>query len=620
MSRTPLELYSAYLDGRNLGDAEVAQLRAWIAEDERHVSQFVQFALLHTAMTDRLMLGRLIEDLAAHRLDAATQESLAEVIRKIEASSPRVAAFGSSPSLSEGHGAVGQLWAAVSAAVIFMSLGGWALWKSAEAPQLAVVPESAPTIEEVELGDRGPSQPPVVASIGASFDAAWPAAASHRPGEALSQGGRLSLLRGVVQLNMTSGASVVVEGPSQLELAGPDALRLHVGKAAVRINDSGTPFVIDTSTTQVVDLGTEFGVETNAAGDTQVMVFDGAVALAERPADGAAAARDKIAQHGQRVEAGYQVAAHVNGQASVRSLAEPLANDRYFVRADEVDVRVRALAGSAQDSKLAAHYARRRIKDLLVFQPFDAPSYGADFVLGISPHASVVIPQRGTVVSFVDVASGAAGGIDLQNGPVFTVFDASPTGPLARAGLLNREGRVGRSGSVAWIMWRAQRVGPEVQDHIGSAGVSLMFGERSDVHEPMFFGRASGQLEALCMQTAWGHDAPPRGERVTAAVALAPDSDGPQALPVDDRPHTWIARIEFREGADRVSVWIDPSASDVTSAPPQAIMDVADIEFDRIRFAANRGDETWRFSDFALAANPEAFEQLPEAMKFQGGL
>lgn len=618
MNRSPLELYSAYLDGRSLGDAEVGELRAWIAQDDRHAAEFVHFALLHTAITDRLMLGRLIEDLAAHRLDATTQESLAEVIRKIEASSPRVASL-SSPAPLATTNAVSHLWAAAAAAAVFFCLGGWALWKSAEAPELAVVAES-----KADGGDGGavdplPSPPPVVAGLGASFDAAWPAAARHRPGDALVQGDRLILLGGVVQLNMTGGASVVVEGPTQLELTGPDALRLHVGKAAVRINGSDQPFVIDTSTTQVVDLGTEFGVETNAAGDLQVMVFDGSVALAELTAGGATDL-NQVAQNGQRVEAGYQVAADVNGQASVRSPVEPLANDRYFVRADEVDVRRRALSGSAQDLKLAAHYARRRIEDLLVFQSFDAPSAGGDFALGIAQNAAVVAPQRGTIVSFVDAAGGAAGGIDVQNGPVFAVLDVGATGSLARAGLLNSAGRVGRNGREAWLTWRARRVGPAVRDHIGSAGVSLMFGETSDVHEPMFFGRASGGRDELSMQTAWGRGAPPDGERVTASVDLAPESDGVQALLVDDQPHTWIVRIEFRAGADRVSIWIDQSASHVTSSPPQAIMDVADIEFDRIRFAANRGEEAWRFGDFALAARPEALEQLPAATRLQRGL
>jgi hypothetical protein len=619
LNRSPLELYSAYLDGRSLGDAEVGELRAWIAADERHAAEFVRFALLHTAITDRLMLGRLIEDLAAHRLDATTQESLAEVIRKIETSSPRVPSFGSTPP-QETNGAVGHLWAAAAAALVFVLLGGWALWKSADAPELAVVPELAPNANDADAVDPRPSMPPVVASIGASFDAAWPAAAPHRSGDALLQGGRLSLLGGVVQLNMTGGASVVVEGPSQLELAGPDALRLHVGKASVRINGSDRSFVIDTSTTQVVDLGTEFGVETSAAGDLQVMVFDGAVALAEPTADGVAADRDQIAQQGQRVEAGYQVAADVEGQRSVRSPVEPLTNDRYFVRADEVDVRTRALAGSVHDLKLAVHFARRRIKDLLVFQAFDAPSSGAEFALGIAQSAAIVVPQRGTALGFVDAAGGAAGGIDVQNGPVFTVLDVSAAGPLARAGLLTSSGRVGRNGTDAWLTWRAQRVSPVVQNHNGSAGVSLMFGETSDVHEPMFLGRAAGDREELCMQTAWGHGAPPDAERVTAGVDVKPEIDGVQVFPVDDQPHTWIARIEFRAGADRVSVWIDQSAADVTWAPPQAIMDVADIEFDRIRFAANRGDEIWRFSDFALAMRPQAFEDLSEAVRLQRGL
>jgi anti-sigma factor RsiW len=90
LNKHPLEVYSSYLDGHCLSDAEVKALRSWIAADERNASEFVEFAVLHAAITDRLMLGRLLEDLASHRSTAGiTPALLADAIREIESNSPR---------------------------------------------------------------------------------------------------------------------------------------------------------------------------------------------------------------------------------------------------------------------------------------------------------------------------------------------------------------------------------------------------------------------------------------------------------------------------------------------------------------------------------------------------
>jgi ferric-dicitrate binding protein FerR (iron transport regulator) len=78
---------------------------------------------------------------------------------------------------------------------------------------------------------------------------------------------------------MAGGATLVVEGPTRLQLTGAASLKLDEGKTAVRIVSPAESFVVDAPAMQVVDLGTEFGVEASAAGDSRVMVFDGTVAL-----------------------------------------------------------------------------------------------------------------------------------------------------------------------------------------------------------------------------------------------------------------------------------------------------------------------------------------------------
>src|SRR5262245_41510512 len=91
LTRHPLETYSAYLDGHCLSDAEVDALRSWIAADEDNAVQFVEFAVLHAAITERLRLDRLLDDLASHRTAGGISPSLlASAIREIELNSPRV--------------------------------------------------------------------------------------------------------------------------------------------------------------------------------------------------------------------------------------------------------------------------------------------------------------------------------------------------------------------------------------------------------------------------------------------------------------------------------------------------------------------------------------------------
>lgn len=595
MNKHPLEVYSSYLDGHCLSDAEVKALRSWIAADKRNASEFVEFAVLHAAITDRLMLGRLLEDLASHRSTAGiTPALLADAIREIETNSPR--AFVELPRpLPEPASEQPLRWSvfattAVVAAVLFV--GAWGIWRNnVSLPKGPVAAAPAP------------EPPKVVARIGTSFDAKWLGPEKLLSGHNVVEGVQLSLLSGVVRLDMTGGAAVVVEGPSALTLTGPDALNLQQGKAAVRVASGGKSFVVDTPAMHVIDLGTEFGVEATASGDEQVMVFDGSVALADA-SESLQSARAAV-DSSRLVEAGFQVGVAAEDSIASRPIRpQALVNARHFVRPDEVVVRTEALAGSVSARNLAAHFSRQRINGLLAYQGFDAASRGADNVLGCGPQAMM----ETTPLQFVQPSDGAFGGIDVQNGAAFVLLNTAPDGPFARAELLNDQGRIGRDGTEVWLAWRSQRL-QHGSNEQGSAGVSLMFGDRSDFDEPVFFGRCFGVKEALVVQSAWGGAAPPEGERVTADLDMAPQSNEARET-VDEREHSWIVRVEFREGPDRVSTWLDASVANLDAARPHAILDVANIEFDRIRIAVNRRDDVWRFSEFAMALEPQAFAQL----------
>ncbi|HEX6961517.1 MAG TPA: FecR domain-containing protein [Lacipirellula sp.] len=613
MNRSPLESYSAYLDGHCLGDAEILALRTWIAEDEQNAIEFVEFAALHAAVTERLRLGRLLDDLTSHRSGCAIAPSLvAEAIREIETNSPRViTALPVAEPVAETQ-PWWQLLAPFVAVAAMLLIGFWGLWHASEEVALPRPADPQP-IAAVPV-NPAPEPPKVAAALATSFDAKWAGDAKITVGEEFVEGARLNLLSGVVKLEMRGGASMVVEGPSEFTLTSADRVRLRAGKAAVRIADGGEAFIVDAPSMQVIDLGTEFGVEASATGEGQVMVFDGSVALAEPASVGTGGAAPIAAAgvHLNRLGAGFQV--NVSPDQSLdRQIVKPevLTNPRHFLRPDEIDVRLRALAGSIADQKLAAHYERQRLKGLLAYQGFDAASGGSSYTLGIGGWG---LQAQGRMSFASDPQAGD--GIEVQNGPVFMWLDVSSAGPFARAELLADSGRIGRAGKEVWLTWRTERVKASPEE-AGSAGVSLMFGERSDADEPVFFGRGFGSSETLTVQTAWGGGPPTEGERINAKIDFDLKEPELQEGDVDDAEHHWLARIEFREGPDAVSVWLDADLASLDKDRPHSYLEAYEIEFDRIRMAVNRSDEVWRFSQFAAALDPESLYQLSKVAEFK---
>ena len=128
----------------------------------------------------------------------------------------------------------------------------------------------------------GTSQSPAVIAetVGAYSDSG----VAYASGETLHSG-PLTVSRGIVRLDFSSGARVAVEGPAQLELVDEMRLVLHRGVVTATVPQSASGFVIDTDSAHVVDLGTAFGVSVSDAGLTDVCVFEGEVEVSAPPTD-----------------------------------------------------------------------------------------------------------------------------------------------------------------------------------------------------------------------------------------------------------------------------------------------------------------------------------------------
>lgn len=116
---------------------------------------------------------------------------------------------------------------------------------------------------------------PGVAQIVASVDADWQGVPpdSNQPLVA----GAYQLTRGSIDLEFADGAKVSLSGPTKFELKSGSHLHLSSGNLVANIPDEALGFVVTTPQSEVVDLGTEFGLSVTGQGQTDVHVLDGLV-------------------------------------------------------------------------------------------------------------------------------------------------------------------------------------------------------------------------------------------------------------------------------------------------------------------------------------------------------
>ncbi len=89
--------------------------------------------------------------------------------------------------------------------------------------------------------------------------------------------GKLRLRSGLARLEFYSGASVTLEGSSELEIVSVNEARCSRGQMRVHVPPHARGFKLTTPDAEVVDLGTEFGLKVSPEGRAQVHVFDGEV-------------------------------------------------------------------------------------------------------------------------------------------------------------------------------------------------------------------------------------------------------------------------------------------------------------------------------------------------------
>ena len=144
----------------------------------------------------------------------------------------------------------------------------------------------------IQAVDQGWWQPSTesLARVVAIDAATWqPDAAVYAIDDAIAAGDVLSLARGFIELSYADGTAVVLEGPASFEIRAATDGRLTRGRLTATLGSTSKGFTVRTPSAVITDLGTQFGVEVDTGGRTDVRVFQGIVELAAVASLGAVA-------------------------------------------------------------------------------------------------------------------------------------------------------------------------------------------------------------------------------------------------------------------------------------------------------------------------------------------
>jgi hypothetical protein len=168
-------------------------------------------------------------------------------------------------------------WWSLMAALLLIGLTLWLRLRG---------PKEIPVVSQRQPRKASASEIGVLVKVDA---VRWEQAEKPHPseGDFLAEG-HLRLSSGRLTLAFLNGIVLTLEGPADLELVSIDRVICHRGKVRTQVPDGAEGFVVSAPGSNVTDMGTEFGLNVEADGRAQIMVFQGLADAAVLEASGSA--------------------------------------------------------------------------------------------------------------------------------------------------------------------------------------------------------------------------------------------------------------------------------------------------------------------------------------------
>lgn len=134
-------------------------------------------------------------------------------------------------------------------------------------------------------GDRDEALIAGHATLRRSVDIRWAnTVAPIRDGDVLP-GGVLRFTEGVAEIDFFCGATLIVEGPAELNIESDWSVQVNEGRLRANVPPAARGFLIKAADSEIIDLGTEFALEVDAD-KARVEVIDGEIELRGGKHDG----------------------------------------------------------------------------------------------------------------------------------------------------------------------------------------------------------------------------------------------------------------------------------------------------------------------------------------------
>ena len=131
----------------------------------------------------------------------------------------------------------------------------------------------------------GSREEAVLARIYLEEDVVWSEQTTAREGEEL-RSGMVEILEGKLSFRYENGATIALQGPARFELESGTEAFAHFGKIAAKFPTAARGFLINSPQAAVVDLGTEYALNVDGNGVSEVMVYEGEVTASVLGEDG----------------------------------------------------------------------------------------------------------------------------------------------------------------------------------------------------------------------------------------------------------------------------------------------------------------------------------------------
>lgn len=92
--------------------------------------------------------------------------------------------------------------------------------------------------------------------------------------------GRMAITEGYAQLEFFGGTTVILEGPADIDLLSSNSIHCRHGKLRAMIPDQSNGFKVLSDKFEILDLGTEFGINLDESGEAEIAVFEGKIQFA----------------------------------------------------------------------------------------------------------------------------------------------------------------------------------------------------------------------------------------------------------------------------------------------------------------------------------------------------